>query len=207
MSGINPDGTLIKFHTPKPSFPAAIAASTGDLVTLSLPDVKAALWTKDHCGNIPLIWAADRGQTEALKLILECMPEKRENSFNGDFDYNGDGSKESLVNTRGFLGSTALSRAARGGHLECVRTLLDREDIDPDIPNEKKQYPLHFAAFKKHPEVVKAFLESGKCDPWVVDRKGRTPADDTSVARIRDMILTYSELRGMIIKPREDQDY
>jgi ankyrin repeat protein len=53
------------------------------------------------------------------------------------------------------------------------------------------QYPLHFAAFKKHPQVVRVMLESGKCSTTVVDRKGRTPAEDTSLEEIRQMILEY----------------
>jgi len=97
------------------------------------------------------------------------------------------------VNARGHLGNTALGRAARGGHSECVKILLEREDIDANIANEKKQFPLHFGAFKKRPEVVKVMLESGKCDTFVEDRKGRTPAEDTSVEEIRNMILKYRE--------------
>merc|ERR1712110_1304710 len=95
---------------------------------------------------------------------------------------------------RGYLGNTATARAARGGHLSCVKLLLGNErenGVDPNICNEKKQYPLHFAAFKNHPEVVRVLLDSGLCDTLVQDRKGRTPAEDTSVGAIRDMILEY----------------
>ena len=51
------------------------------------------------------------------------------------------------------------------------------------------QYPLHFAAFKKHPNIVKLLLDSKKCDSMVLDRKGRTPAEDTSDENIRLMII------------------
>ena len=43
-----------------------------------------------------------------------------------------------MINMRGYLGSTALSRAAIGGHLECVRALLDREDIDANIARMRR---------------------------------------------------------------------
>jgi ankyrin repeat protein len=67
--------------------------------------------------------------------------------------------------------------------------------INPNIANEKMQYPLHFAAFKKHQDVVKVLLQSKKCDTMVIDRKGRTPAEDTSDEAIRSLIL---EARGLI---------
>ena len=82
-----------------------------------------------------------------------------------------------------------MSRAARCGLLECVIALLKMTDINPNIANDKMQYALHFAAFKRHREVVKVLLESKKCDSIVVDRKGRTPAEDTSDEVIRKMII------------------
>jgi hypothetical protein len=56
------------------------------------------------------------------------------------------------------------------------------------------QYPLHFAAFKKKHDVVKVLLESKKCDTMVLDRKGRTPAEDTSDESIRSLILESRRL-------------
>jgi hypothetical protein len=94
------------------------------------------------------------------------------------------------VNTRGYIGNTALARAARGGHVDCVVALLAKSSqINPNIPNDKMQYPLHFAAFKRHPAVVQALLASPLTDTKVTDRKGRTPAEDTSDDTIRNMIL------------------
>lgn len=185
MSGINPDGTLIKFETPNPNTPLAIAATSGDinaLISATNTD-PTSLLNPDEYGNTPLIWSADRGQSEALEFILQhIVPTTKESET---FSYG--------VNAQGYLGNTALGRAARGGHLECVKILLGREDIDPNIGNEKKQYPLHFGAFKKRTEIVKVMLESGKCDTLVKDRKDRTPAEDTKVEEIRDMILKYRE--------------
>ena len=185
-TGINTDGSLKKYPTPTPSTPASLAASTGDVPALSSSQVAPFLWKKDESGNFPLIWAADAGQAAALEYILS------QSNDNGDSDEKVD------INTRGYLGNTAISRAARGGHVACVKLLLaqtqndnDSMNINPNIGNEKKQYPLHFAAFKKHPEVVRVLLDSGLCDTLVKDRKGRTPAEDTSVEMIRDMILEY----------------
>jgi ankyrin repeat protein len=171
-SAVNADGTLKRFPTPEPSNPACIAAFNGDTSVLSsLP--RKQLLEQDASSNTPLIWAADQGHHTALELILSVV-EKEEPSH---------------INTRGFLGNTAISRAARGGHVECVEALLGASETNPNIANDKVQYPLHFAAFKRHPSVVKALLASPLCDTLVIDRKGRTPAEDTKDEAIRAMIL------------------
>lgn len=170
--GINSDGTLKKYDTPVPFTEAARAANNGDISKLSILPA-ANLLDVDKTGNTPLIWCADRGHTEALKLILEVVAKHDPSS----------------VNTRGYLGNTALSRAARGGHIECVTALIEVPDINPNVANDKLQYPLHFAAYKRKTEVVRVLLASKKCDTRVVDRKGRTPAEDTSDEVIRNMII------------------
>eukprot|EP00282_Hemiselmis_andersenii_P014734 CAMPEP_0114153258 /NCGR_PEP_ID=MMETSP0043_2-20121206/24252_1 /TAXON_ID=464988 /ORGANISM="Hemiselmis andersenii, Strain CCMP644" /LENGTH=171 /DNA_ID=CAMNT_0001248267 /DNA_START=144 /DNA_END=655 /DNA_ORIENTATION=- len=164
---INPDNTLNKFPTPVPSAPLAVAASTGDLEALRAA-APGALNEADETGNTPIVWASDAGHAKAAELLVKAGVD---------------------VNHRGFLGNTALARAARGGHVECVAALVAAPGIDPNICNDKKQYPLHFAAFKKKADCVRALLDSGKCDLTVQDRKGRTPDQDTSDEAIRDMIL------------------
>ena len=171
-SGINTDGTLKKYETPVPFTEAALAAYNGDISLLSsLPS--SSLLAVDETGNTPLIWCADKGHKDAVQLILEVVTEQDPSS----------------VNTRGYLGNTALARAARGGHVECVSILLKNSEINPNIANDKMQYPLHFAAFKRKPDVVRVLLDSKTCDSTVVDRKGRTPAEDTSDVSVRDMII------------------
>ena len=146
LSGINSDGTLKKFDCPTPTTKAAIAASKGDEAQLSKLQA-AELIAPDETRNTPLIWSADAGKTKAVQYILSVVEREDPKS----------------VNTKGFLGNTALSRAARGGHLGCVSAILQASEVNPNIHNEKKQYPLHFAAYKRHPEIVKVMLDSNKC--------------------------------------------
>ena len=68
-----------------------------------------------------------------------------------------------------------------------ILTLLLEAGADPNIGNDKCQYPLHFAAFQRHPSTVRLLLDHG-ANPFVLDRKGRTPAEDTSDPTIRAMI-------------------
>lgn len=169
--GINPDNTLRKFATPKPTLDVCIAAANGDLSTLESKEERG-LGEVDEHGNTALIWAADKGHVDVVKFILQK-----------DLTW--------MINHRGYLGNTAIARAARGGHASTMEALLSHPLADPNICNDKMQYPLHFAAFKKHPEMVQIMLQSGKCDTMVKDRKGRTPAEDTSVDQIRNSILQY----------------
>ena len=164
---INADGTLKKFPTPVAEGPVCVAASRGDMDALRAAG-EGELGQSDASGNSPLVWAADAGHAEATAFLV------------------GSGVD---VNHRGFIGNTALARAARGGHVGCVEALLASPATDPNICNDKMQYPLHFAAFKKKRECVKVLLESGRCDLTVKDRKGRTPDQDTSDDGIRDMIV------------------
>lgn len=172
VNAVNADGTLKRFPTPEPTSPACAAAFNGDTSMLSTLHWKQLL-ERDASSNTPLIWAADQGHHTALELILSVL-EKEEPSH---------------INLRGYIGNTAISRAARGGHVECVEALLGASKINPNIANDKVQYPLHFAAFKRHPAVVKALLASPLCDTMVTDRKGRTPAEDTNDEAIRALIL------------------
>ena len=79
------------------------------------------------------------------------------------------------VNTRGFLGATAVARASRAGHTAALAALLEAPGVDPNLCNDKLQSPLHFAAFKKQPEAAALLLAHPACDPFVLDRKEPNP--------------------------------
>lgn len=154
-----------KREPPTATGAAAEAAVAGDVGVLEGMDL-AALSAADSAGQVPLIWAADAGHLAAVEVLLKAGVD---------------------ANVRGFIGATALSRAARRGHNDVVAALL-ASGADPGIPNDKLQFPLHFAAFKLKPEAVRILLQGG-ASPLVLDRKGRTPAEDTSDEAIRAEIL------------------
>ena len=166
------DMVLHKYSAPEPKSLAAIAAFKGDLNTLSSLSEHELTTADDGSGNTALIWAADAGQADAVEMLLETYLQ----------------SNKGQVDARGFLGATAVSRASRRGHVDTLRLLLERGRANPDIANDKMQYPLHFAAFKKHPDAVSTLMKYG-ANTLVLDRKGRTPAEDTSDEAIRDAIV------------------
>jgi hypothetical protein len=129
---------------PMPASPASVAAAAGDVQALEGLAPPSLLEADAGSGNTPLIWAADGGHLPAVSYLLSLSPAN--------------------VDSPGFIGNTALCRASRGGHLPTVSALL-AAGADPNLPNDKKQYPLHFAAFKKHPEV------SGPARPGASERR------------------------------------
>lgn len=155
----------VKHPAPVAGSQASMAALSGDISVLqglSAQDLSAA---DSENGNTPLIWASDAGHLEAVRVLL---------------------GKGVDCETRGFLGATAMSRAARHGHVAVLQELFS-SGANPNIPNDKLQYPFHFAAFKQKHGAVDVFLERG-ASPFVLDRKGRTPAEDTSNPDIKSKI-------------------
>mmetsp|Transcript_20693 Transcript_20693/g.49119 ORF Transcript_20693/g.49119 Transcript_20693/m.49119 type:complete len:527 (+) Transcript_20693:590-2170(+) len=124
--------------------------------------------------NTPLIWAADNGHIEVVQYLIDVLPSSSSSS------------SSECLNHRGYLDSTAVCRAARRGHTDVLK-ILATGGSDLDIPNLKMQYPLHFAAFKQHLDCVEMLLKYG-ANPLVLDRKGRTPSQDTSDDAIRSRL-------------------
>jgi len=81
------------------------------------------------------------------------------------------------VNATDCTGGTALVWAARRGHEEVVKVLLERKDTNPDpVDTYYGQTPLSWAAEKGHSGVVKMLLEREGVNPDHIDTcRGRTP--------------------------------
>ena len=81
------------------------------------------------------------------------------------------------VNSTDCCGRTALIWAAESGNEEVVRTLLEREDINPDqAETEYSRTPLQLAAQDGHEGVVKMLLERQDVNPGHIDTfYGHTP--------------------------------
>lgn len=162
--GVN---SLTKHPAPAPQSAAALAAVSGDIGALLK---QSDIYKADNTGNTPLIWASDAGQTHVVEALLNKLD------------------AEDHVNTRGYLGATAVCRASRRGHVDILEMLLQSQ-ANPNVPNDKLQYPLHFAAFQRHAKAVSVLLQHG-ANPLELDRKGRTPAQDTSDKSIQDTITS-----------------
>jgi len=193
LPGPTGEPILTKYGAPTPASAASAAAAAGhssllqgfSAAELAQPDPSSEnsseAWSGK--GNTPLIWAADAGRRGVVEGILGTL-----------LAAGPAAAAATAVNARGYLGATAVSRAARRGHSDVLRLLCAVPGIDLDTPNIKMQTPLHFAAFKRHEDAVRVLLEAG-ANPRALDRKGRTPDQDTDVAAIRDLIANWGSGR------------
>lgn len=107
-----------------------------------------------HCNDQTslLIEAAYGGFTEVFNLILDHIPPK-------DLKY-------ALSITLGLTRSTPLYLAARDGHTEIVRIIVERcIDMDPNFPDRYGRTPLFMACAGRHAAAVDALLMHPKIDP------------------------------------------
>ena len=123
-----------------------IAAQKGfEDVSAILIDGKAKLDLEDGKGRSALWWAAKRGHKRAVELLQQ----------------------------EGANPSTAVSRFAKKGHLEALKTLTE-SGIPLTVTNEDERTGLHIAARYGHLDVVKYYVEKGP-DLRTRDIKGYTP--------------------------------
>jgi len=79
------------------------------------------------------------------------------------------------INQIGSFCETPLHWATWGGHEGVVKTLLGRDDINPDEPDNDGQTPLHWAGLRGHEGVVKVLLGRDDVNPDKPDNDGQTP--------------------------------
>ena len=202
LQGPTGEAILTKYGAPTPASAASAAAAAGHFsllqgfsaAELAQPDPSSENSSEDWSGNTPLIWAADAGHLGVVEGILGTLHAAGPGSSVHGLAAGPAAAAATAVNARGYLGATAVSRAARRGHSDVLRLLCAVPGIDLDAPNIKMQTPLHFAAFKRHEDAARVLLEAG-ANPRALDRKGRTPDQDTDVAAIRDLIANWGSGR------------
>ena len=84
-------------------------------------------------------------------------------------------SERCKVDQQECIGSAPLAWAARNGHEGVVKSLLEREGVDPKPPDKNDRTPLGCAALNGHEEVVKLLLERKDVAPNHPDISDRTP--------------------------------
>ncbi|KAJ5602040.1 hypothetical protein N7510_011574 [Penicillium lagena] len=72
-------------------------------------------------------------------------------------------------------GQTALQRAARNGHEDVLRQLLNTGEVDLNAKDEHGRTPLSWAAGNGHEDVLRQLLNTGEVDLNAKDAHGRTP--------------------------------
>src|SRR5215203_4017992 len=106
---------------------------------------------RDERGNTALIWAANGGHFEVVKLLVK---------------------RGADVNARGGGGGDALMAAAYQGKLDIVDFLL-KSGADPKSKNARGETPLMATAYGSFPEITQRLLQAG-VDINAADQQGKT---------------------------------
>ena len=141
----------------------------------------------DCAGNTPLVWAAQCGHEEVVKILLgrdDIDSEKPGTYGQTPLHCAAESGHEGVVKTllgrddvnpnkQNVWGQTPLLRAAGSGQEGVVKLLLGRDDVSPDKLTGGDT-PLARAARNGHEGVVKMLLELGDVDPNKLDAGGQT---------------------------------
>lgn len=139
----------LRWLTDAPTLPESIAA--GSLPTHDRID-RASANSRDRTGCTPLMWAAERGEVETVRRLLEAGADPR------------------AVSTFGF---TALGQAAASDAAEVIALLLDA-GVPVDQPTIGGRTPLQLAVEAQAHHAAEALIAYG-ADRDKPDVNGRTP--------------------------------
>ena len=176
-------GATARIRTRSGYTPVRHAAERGDKeMLLALLDAGCEVDTADCCGYTPLMRAVVSGHTDCVQLFLQRGANVHvKNSYECESTLAhlaaGLGKKEMLLALLGAgcevdatdrYGDTPLTYAAKRGHTDCVRLLLQRGADGMGRPCT------HYAAEAGHKETLLALLDAG-CGVDATDRQDRTP--------------------------------
>jgi hypothetical protein len=128
----------------------------GDL--LYILDMSNPDWWKAKCGDATGLIPSNYVQ-ESMETVDNPLHEAAKRG-NINFLNECVGNRMS-VNGLDKAGSTPLHWAAHGGHIECVKRLLDVHNCEVNVLNKLGDTPLHSAAWRGHADVVELLLERG----------------------------------------------
>ena len=105
-----------------------------------------------------------------------------------------------------IFGDTPLHRAAVRGHLEVVKYLLSRDDVDANMRNRGNNTPLHEAAYYGRLDVVKYLLSRDDVDANARDGGGDTPLHDAARSGHLDVVKYFLSRDGVDVAPPDGGD-
>ncbi|XP_024885697.1 osteoclast-stimulating factor 1-like isoform X1 [Temnothorax curvispinosus] len=144
-------------------------------------------WWRAKCGDqkglIPATYVEE--QTEEIELPLHDAARRGNVSFLAEY------LKEGISGTGlDAAGNTPLYWAARTGHLECARELLNLLNPVVNAQNKMGDTPLHVAASHGHLEMVNLLLEHD-ADATLKNNDGITAEELASDASIKNTIQLH----------------
>ena len=167
----------IEETTAKGSTALKLAATEGHASTVALLLSKGArVDTGGKDGFTPLLTAAQNGHTKVCNMLLAAGSDVKEREPSAEYTalhfaaINGHIdlcelliSHKADLNSKNKIDQTPLLCASQEGHLASVVTLL-QAGADPLLPDHRGFLPIHLAAWKNHPKVMRILIEQGGCN-------------------------------------------
>jgi len=181
-----------------------VAAETGDTAAVeSLLTQGADINGQDARGRTPVMAATHGNQVEAVRMLIQAGADIdiRDQRLDNPFLYAGaEGLLEILKLTieakadtklTNRFGGTALIPACERGHVEVVRELLTRTDVDINHVNNLGWTALLEAIIlsdggPRHQQIVQMLLDHG-ADVNIADKDGVTPLQHARQRRFREI--------------------
>jgi len=112
---------------------------------------------KDRNGSTAESWAAGGGYSDCLLFLLQVKKE-----YTSKLNSKNDSEiKSNTKKLRRRDGKTSLHYAARNGHVECMKILLDGSFVDIDEKSGDGTTPLHMACYGGKLESIKFLVNNG----------------------------------------------
>ncbi|XP_046390679.1 integrin-linked protein kinase [Ischnura elegans] len=150
-------------------------------VRMWLDDPEHDLNQGDDHGFSPLHWAAKRGHSKIVELLVQ---------------------RGARVGATNMGDDTPLHLASAHGHADIVHFLL-RHKADPNLTNEHGNTPLHYACFWGHSSIAEALVSSGALIS-LANKDGDTPIDKTKgsmAKRVHELAIeTGQDLKKITFK-------
>ena len=109
---------------------------------------------KDQRGTTPLMIACELGRISTVLLLIDESKKQIETLDEEDEDYNIMMQSADFVNTRGPGRKTALHFAALGGHMNCVKALIEKGGANVNEPDTNSMTPLMIACERGNLDIV-----------------------------------------------------
>ncbi|MCJ1401216.1 hypothetical protein MMC11_004428 [Xylographa trunciseda] len=163
----------------------------------------------DSQGRTPLSWAAARGDSRSVQILLEhgAQANLADEQANSPLHYSKNDVCARLlllhgadVSSRNCWGGTALHTVCRTSGDVSLLSLLLNSGGDPDARDHEKQSPLHDAALKSHTACVERLL-SLEVDINIGNASGDSPL------RFAIMFNAHASLRYMLTSPLHRADF
>ncbi|CAG9978718.1 unnamed protein product [Clonostachys byssicola] len=172
---------------------------------------------RDWYSQTPLIWAAQAGQEEIVKMLLSnpnVNPNSRDRinqtallvAAKGGFP----GVVKLILSTKGIEpdvkdvdDQTPLSWAAAGGEHEVVRLLVSTPGVDVESRDWSNGTPLMVAAFANHVKTMEILLSLPNVDPNSRDNNDRTPLAWAAYNGMRAAVELLLATPGVELSPQD----